>query len=100
MSDTAQPAREETFFCYVAPDARGVFLAGTFNDWDPAATPMLRDDGGRWTLFLDLAPGTYEYKFVVDDAWCCEPGCCEAREGGRACVPNAFGTMNGTVTVE
>lgn len=93
---TAPPV---TSFTWVAPTADRVFLVGTFNAWDPSATPMLRDPSGSWTLFLDLAPGTYEYKFVVDDEWCCEPCCGEGSEGAGKCVPNSFGTMNSTVTV-
>jgi len=96
MSDTTKAAS----FCLTAPEARSVFLAGTFNDWSPTAAPMQRDPDGRWTLSLDLAAGTYEYKFVVDGQWCCEPGCAETTEGARSCVPNAHGTMNSTITVE
>lgn len=100
MTETAKAAKQETFFRCTAPDAQQVFLAGTFNDWDPAGAPMMRDLDGRWTLYLDLAVGTYEYKFFVDGQWCCESGSGEAAEGGQNCVPNAFGTMNSMVTVE
>ena len=80
-----------------APNAQGVFLAGTFNAWTPSACPMKRDAEGLWRTTLDLAPGTYEYKFLVDDEWACKPGLdeldptllCEAD-----CVPNVYGTVN------
>ena len=99
-SETTETTREETYFACAAPGAEGVFLAGTFNDWDPTVTPMIRNSSGTWTLLLDLAPGAYEYKFVVDGQWCCESDGGKASEGVRNCVPNAFGTMNSTVTVE
>jgi 5'-AMP-activated protein kinase regulatory beta subunit len=86
------------FFCS-APDAQSVFVAGTFNDWQPDATPMMRDDDGVWTAALALSPGRYEYKFVVDGQWCCEPGCEHEYRGCPKCVPNEFGTMNRVLEV-
>ena len=46
--------------------AREVFVAGTFNDWHPAASLMVEVGGGRWVKELALPPGRYEYRFVVD----------------------------------
>jgi len=100
MSEHTSTARPETLFSCVAPTAERVFLAGTFNAWDPAAMPMLRDPSGSWTLSLDLPPGAYEYKFVVDGQWCCEPGCDGEYHGCPKCVANPLGTMNRTITVE
>ena len=82
-----------------APAARAVFLAGTFNDWDPKATPMSADAEGDWEVAVSLPPGRHEYKFVVDGEWCCEPGCETAYHGCPKCVPNSFGTMNRFVEV-
>lgn len=52
--------------------ASRVAVAGTFNDWSDDATPM-EDVDGTWTVTLDLAPGAYPYKLVVDGAWQCDP---------------------------
>lgn len=59
------------------PDA--VFVAGTFNDWDPTATPLVRV-GDRWEITLELGPGAWPYKLVevtYGDAgattWACDP---------------------------
>ncbi len=100
MSDSTDAAPREISFSCKAPEADRVFLAGTFNAWDPAATAMQRDSSGTWFLLLELAPGAYEYKFVVDGEWCCEAGSGEPSEGAQSCVPNAFGTMNAAITVE
>jgi 5'-AMP-activated protein kinase regulatory beta subunit len=95
MTKTLRSGRDknETMFSYHAPGAKTVFLAGSFNEWNREATPMERQEDGGWSVSLKLPPGHYEYKFVVDGDWCCEPG-----RGDTAacphCVPNPFGTMN------
>ena len=95
------PAANATVFTCAAPDAATVFLAGTFNNWDPTSRPMKRAADGVWKLALPLplAPGHYEYKFVVDGQWCCEPGCEHEHRGCPKCVPNELGTMNRVLEV-
>ncbi len=84
-----------------APDAKKVFLAGTFNDWSEVDTPMKRGKGGNWMAALNLSPGHYEYKFVIDGQWCCRPGCADhVYAGCLECVPNSFGTMNRVLEVK
>lgn len=80
-----------TLFRCRAPDARQVFVAGTFNNWDSNANPMEPSGDGTWSLRLDLPPGRHEYRYVIDGEWSCAPG-----DDDAACnnVPNAFGTMN------
>lgn len=61
-------------FVLVAPDARSVSVAGSFNDWDTAATRLRRDAGGVWTVSLPLLAGRYTYSFVVDGTrWQADP---------------------------
>lgn len=91
-------SRATRFTCH-APPAQAVFLAGIFNDWDPAATPMIKDAEGNWDVALALPPGRYEFKFVIDGQWCCEPGCDGANRECPKCVPNALGSMNRVVDV-
>ena len=48
-------------------------LAGSFNSWNAQATPLIKK-GADWFVGLDLAPGTYQYKFVVDgQRWTVDP---------------------------
>lgn len=70
-----------------APEAKSVCVAGTFNDWKPDATPSQRRDDGTWSVELDLAPAVYEYRFLVDGAWCADPAASET-------TPNPFGESN------
>jgi CubicO group peptidase (beta-lactamase class C family) len=60
--------------------AKMVSLAGTFNNWDEMRNPMRWIDGA-WTLVLDLKPGSYEYKFVVDGVWIPDPNNKKIKEG-------------------
>ena len=92
-----QTSRATRFTCH-APSAQAVSLAGNFNGWNPAATPMAKDADGNWGVAVDLAPGRHEFKFVVDGQWCCEPGC-DATHDCPKCVPNPFGTMNRVIEV-
>jgi 1,4-alpha-glucan branching enzyme len=98
-----------SFVCHAA-EAANVFIAGTFNNWDPQSNPMQRTPDGAWRIDLELETGRYEYKFVVDGQWCCEPGredktgCPQCvRDGNEMkcadCVPNGFGTMNRVIEV-
>lgn len=95
----AQAALKTTAFSFQDPAAKAVFLAGTFNDWDPSAIGMERSLEGRWTVELRLKPGRYEYKFIVDGEWCCHPGCGGHESGGEDCVANVFGTFNRLIEV-
>ena len=70
-----------------APAAEHVYVAGTFNDWDPEARPLKRAKNGNWSTWMSLPPGTYEYRFVVNGEWRDDPSC-ESRR------PNDFGTHN------
>lgn len=64
-----EPVEGGIRFTYYDPDAGSVHLAGSFNDWNATATPMIRDDEGYWRVTLDLDAGEHQYKFVVDGAW-------------------------------
>ncbi len=74
---------------YSPPSPPGsVYVAGTFNNWDPLATPLTRLAGGSYDAVLDLEEGAHPYKFVVypeasgggAPSWTCDP-----EEGLRHC---------------
>ena len=78
-----------------ASKAKTVFVAGTFNDWKPDATPLHNHlPNSKWAVTLPLPVGRHEYKFVVDGEWCCEPGIHDEHRGSPECVANELGTMN------
>jgi 1,4-alpha-glucan branching enzyme len=60
-------------FRYEPGSADTVHLAGTFNEWDPTATPMTRE-GAAFKATVTLADGEYQYKFVVNGSdWRTDP---------------------------
>jgi 1,4-alpha-glucan branching enzyme len=63
---------------FIDPLASSVAIAGSFNDWRPDATPMLRVSSGSWVKDLALQPGTYEYRLVVDGNWMPDPAANES----------------------
>jgi 1,4-alpha-glucan branching enzyme len=62
------PKKTVEFTC-TAPDAKKVFLAGEFNNWDTRSLPMKRDKKGAWKMKIKLPRGRYEYKFFADNVW-------------------------------
>jgi metallo-beta-lactamase class B len=48
------------------PAGRSVHIAGSFNAWNPSATPLSADDRGQWVVTLpDDVRGTVEFKFTL-----------------------------------
>jgi 1,4-alpha-glucan branching enzyme len=92
-------ATRSTRFSCSAPRANAVFLAGSFNAWKPNVTPMTKDAKGNWSMALMLPPGRYEYKFLVDGRWCCDPASNGGPYQGPDCVGNPFGTQNRVIEV-
>jgi 1,4-alpha-glucan branching enzyme len=80
-------------FKFEASEAKEAILAGDFNSWDTKKHTMKKDDKGRWTKIVTLAPGRYEYKFLVDGEWQNDPN-------NDQVVHNSFGTLNNHLTVE
>ncbi len=83
----------KTRFEVTCPGARQVFLAGDFNTWSPEAQRMKRVKKGQdvFVALVDLLPGRYEYKYVVDGEWWCCPTAPR--------IPNDCGTENHVIEV-
>ncbi len=73
-------------------EAHEVFLAGSFNAWDPSSRPLKKDAKGIWKTIMMLPRGTYEYRFVVDGQWVDDPDSPEKQL-------NEFGFHNSVLTV-
>lgn len=53
-------------FALVAPAAKTVGLAASFNGFDAGALPLSQEEDGSWKTVVPLPPGSYEYAFEVD----------------------------------
>lgn len=71
--------------------AKKVILSGSFNDWNEQAI-ALRQIGDEWKIKLKMAPGIYEYKFIVDGEWITDPQ-------NSFMVENQHYTFNSILTV-
>jgi 1,4-alpha-glucan branching enzyme len=78
-------------FSFHAPQASSVAVAGNFNNWDTQKSRLQRD-GDAWKASIPLAPGRYEYRFVVDGEWITDPNC-------KECVSNDYGSTNSVLVV-
>lgn len=82
-------------FSYTDNAATTVAVYGSFDSWSAAAaTPLVHGSAGAWSASVNLAPGTYQYKFIVDGtSYVSDP----ANPDG---VSDGFGHENSVVTVD
>lgn len=53
---------------HIAGDATGALLIGEFNNWDSdKGIPLEQNDNGSLTVMIDLQPGTYQYRYLLND---------------------------------
>lgn len=61
-----------TFFLEGFQNAKSVSIASDFNNWNMFGTPLKKAEGG-WICKLDLKPGRYLYKYIIDGVWTEDP---------------------------
>ncbi len=72
---------------------RQLAIAGDFNSWIPARTPMVRDEHlGVWQACIHVPPGRYRYRLVVDGRWMHDPY-------NKFVETNPFGELNNVVEI-
>jgi len=90
----ARPAEKTSVeFILNLPQAQSVAVAGSFNNWEPARTPLRKTDQGIWRTTAPLPAGRYEYRFVVDGEWLADPAAKES-------MPNPYGGQNSIKVVK
>lgn len=78
-----------TFVLRGYPKAKRVTLAGTFNSWDSRHVICGKVEQ-QWTCRIDLEPGKYLYKFVVDDDWILDPDNPLREDDGQGNINSIF----------
>lgn len=78
-------------FQALSKNARGVEIAGDFNNWVPE--PLVRrDDNGLWQKVIPVSQSSFRYKFIVDGEWQLDPYQPMQKE-------NAFGSFDSYMEV-
>ena len=88
----AKAVEKSVVFTIRADVGKAVYLAGCFNDWNPTGKKMTFK-AGVYSATVKLAPGEYQYKFIIDGTWCADP------ENVNA-VANDQGTFNSVIVVK
>ncbi len=88
MTSSDSKKRKRVNFGVSAAPGSLVFVAGTFNDWNPTANPMQENgEEGKFKADMLVPHGKHEYKFVVNGIWTDDPAC-------QNRVPSPFGSEN------
>ena len=86
--------RRRVNFSVDAEPGSTVYLAGIFNDWSVDKKQLKDAKGtGRFTGFLFLLPGRYEYKFIINGIW-------EIDSQNPDFVPTCMNSLNSVIGVE
>jgi hypothetical protein len=72
--------------------AKEVILSGVFNGWAKDRIKMQQVGPDQWRADLQLAPGEYQYRLIVDGKWQDHP------EASRR-IANPYGTQNCVLSV-
>jgi chromosome partitioning protein len=75
-----------------APGAGRVAVTGDFNSWERPLELNDDDGDGVWIAVARLDPGTYQYKFIVDEHWGPDPS-------NPVGVDDSYGGRNSIVVV-
>jgi cyclomaltodextrinase / maltogenic alpha-amylase / neopullulanase len=92
-SDEGMKMRRVPFIFETDKDYGAVYLAGTFNDWNPGKTLMEKGEG-KWTLTMLMPPGEHAYKFVADGNWITD------RDGADTFIDDGHGGENSVIQVD
>jgi len=79
-------------FSFVAPEAKSVYVTGSFNNWSLDESCRMKANDGRWEIDVNLDPGVYQYQFIIDGKWQEDP---ENPLRER----NSFGDINSLIEV-
>ena len=89
-----KPALKSVTFTVHAEAGQDVRLAGTFTDWEAKAKKMtFKKRAGVYSASVKLAPGEYQYKFIIGGKWATD-------DQNTEFVPNDKGTFNSKIVVK
>jgi len=80
-------------FVWPGDEAGAIFLVGDFNQWNESSHKMRRTDARGFELEMEIPPGKYRFKYLVDGVWWNDP---EAEEY----APNPWGSEDSVIRIE
>ncbi|NQU73682.1 MAG: AAA family ATPase [Candidatus Omnitrophica bacterium] len=81
-------------FMFNSQTAKEVYLVGDFNNWSiNESTRLTPKEKGIWERTVNLQPGRYRYKFVIDGQWMQDPQ-------NDQIESNPFGGVDSILTVD
>ena len=88
-----EPLEREIVFTLASPKNARVQIAGDFNNWVPDPLHLTNSLGRPvWQKVISLRPGSYQYKYLIDDRWIPDPA-------NDKTVPDFFGGANSIINV-
>ncbi len=84
--------RSVTLMAPIAGSVDAVSVTGDFCKWSGEGIRLRRGPDGAWSTTLQLKPGEYQYRLIVDGEWRNNPA------AGRR-VANPFGSENDVLVV-
>jgi 1,4-alpha-glucan branching enzyme len=94
MKKTTSSKSKRVGFQMTAEPGSEVFVAGSFNDWNPKKHRLKDNPGsGHCKTTIVLPAGRHEYKFVVNGEWRNDPNCPDS-------MASESGAVNSVVTVQ
>ncbi len=86
-------ARRRVVFQVAAEPGSEVYVAGSFNGWEPDKYRMKDKTGrGNFERQIYTTPGPLEYKFVINGEWVIDARC-------PSWVPNTMGSLNSVIEI-
>lgn len=93
MEKVLKEELSEFIFSLKAPHAKEVHVVGDFNGWKVGNDSTMEINDGNWRKRVNLNPGRYHYRFVIDGNWAEDPE-------NPAKVKNPFGELNSIVEIK
>lgn len=92
--EAKKPALKSVTFTVHAEAGQDVRLAGSFTDWETKAKKMtFKKTNGVYSATVKLAPGEYQYKFIIGDKWTTD-------DQNAEFVPNDKGSFNSKLVIK
>lgn len=69
------PIQDKSQLLFINCEAEKVVVTGDFNNWNTEGIEMKQIQKSKWEISLNLSPGKYQYKFIVNGKnWVLGPG--------------------------